>query len=320
MNWATKSYALFLALLAVIVGTVDGCAAPVVPPTNVIADADVRDCFLGTFEAAGPLDVAIVIDTSLSTRRSAEFDIDRDGSIDRFSRHSAIRRGDSRLAALIAGVRPLLRSAQDHDIRFSIVTFSGASVSRLVGQTRLTGSVRDSRIRADLSSEMLKLDYVLTDVLEAGSGGQTIFFAGMQRAIQSLTASYPQDRRKVVLFMSDSPRSSGLSLTGVAKRFDPRMKNAAISARIHNVVFHTFGVSPNSNSWRQESLGQIAGATGGNYHPVADPRRLYCHLANSLSPSFQQKRSWQSAFEALRALESESFDSDNPTKELPAKQ
>ena len=72
------------------------------------------------------------------------------------------------------------------DIRFSIVTFSGPNVARTVGQTQLTGSVRDSRIRAELTGNLRELDSVLTDVHEEGSDGKTIFFAGMQRATRSL--------------------------------------------------------------------------------------------------------------------------------------
>ena len=293
MNRATKLHSLFPAALAVIAFTAVtaiGCAAPIVPATNVVVDADVRNCSPSIFDAIGPLDVAIVIDTSQSTRRPTGFDIDQDGSIHRLYRNNAVDRGDSWLAAQIAAVRSLLRNAAGRDIHFSIVTFSGPSIERTVGRTQLTGSVRDSQIQAELTGDMLKLDSVLTEVFEAGSDGKTIFFAGMQRATRSLIESRDEKRRKVVLFMSDSPRPNSLDLDGNIEKRDPRMKNAAVSARGHDVVFHTFGLSWDSGSWRQKSLGRIAGATGGTYHPNEDPRQLYCHLAVSLLPPYQREQ------------------------------
>ena len=76
MNRATEFDSPWIATLAVIplfMLTVIGCAAPIVPSNNVIVDTDVRDCSPGIFDAVGPLDVAIVIDTSQSTRRSSGF-------------------------------------------------------------------------------------------------------------------------------------------------------------------------------------------------------------------------------------------------------
>lgn len=263
-----------------------GCAGPIVPATNVIVDADVRDCSLGLFDALGPLDVAIVIDVSQSTGRPAGFDIDRD---------------DSRLVVQIAAVRPLVRNAEGRDIRFSIVTFSGRSVPRIGGRIRLTGSARDSKIRAKLTGDISELDSVLKEVLEGGSDGMTVFFAGMQRGLQALIESRDESRRKIVLMMSDAARSNSLFFDRNTAELDPRMKNAAVRARRNGVVFHTFGISPASGLWRDRSLGQIAGATGGTYHPIANPRQLYCHLAYSLRPSYwQQQIGWQRAFASYR--------------------
>lgn len=299
MNRAPKLYSFFLtglAAIAFIAVSVIGCAAPIVPVANVVVDADVRDCSPSIFDSLGPLDVAIVIDVSQSTGRPTGFGIDR---------------GDSRLAAQIRAVRPLFRKARGRDIRFSIVTFSGRSTPRIGGRIRLTGSIRDSRIRAKLTGDMLELDSVLSDVLEAGSDGMTIFFAGMQRGIQSLIESRNETRRKVVLFMSDAPRSNSLFLSRNIKELDPRMKNAAVRARGHGIVFHTFGLSRDSSQWRERSLGQIAGATGGTFHPIEDPRQFYCHLANSLLPSYrQEQQDWQRAFARYRkrqAASSEGF-------------
>lgn len=297
-----------MAVLAVLAVLAVGCAAPTVPVTNVVDDGDLRECSASLFEGLGPLDVAIVIDTSQSTGRSAGFDIDLDGSIQRFHRNGTFDRGDSRLAAQVAAVRPLLRGAEGHDIRFSIVTFSGASVEKTVGRTQLIGSARDSRIRARLTNDMRALDGALDEILEIGNGGMTIFYGGMQRATRSLLESSVQTgqgepRRKIVLFMSDTARPNSLGLAGGIENADLRMKRAALRAQSHGIVFHTFGLSPRSDGWRDKAIGQIAGATGGTYHPIEDPGRFYCHLANSLLRSQPQQRpGWQNAFEELRAL------------------
>jgi Mg-chelatase subunit ChlD len=278
---------LFLVAIAAISGTLFACAAPIVPAENVVIDDDVRGCSTDLLAGVGPLDVAIVIDTSQSTGRPTGFDIDGDGVVRSFEHNSAIDRGDSRLAAQVAAIKRLFRNADGRGIRFSIITYSGPSVAHTVGRTQLTGSIRDSKVRADLTNDHAELDSVLTELLDRGSEGRTIFSAGMQRATRSLIkdSSRPdRRRRKLVLLLSDSAKPNSIDLDGNFERVDPRMKNAAITARVHEIVFHTFGLSPDSKMWRRQPLGQIAGATGGTYHPVEDPGQFYCHLAKSLAP------------------------------------
>ena len=300
MKGRPKLYSFFLVEIAAAISVMGlGCAAPIVPATNVVMDGEVRGCAPDILDGLGSLDVAIVIDTSQSTRRPTGFDIDGDGRIHSFQRDRAIDLGDSRLAAQVAAIRPLLRGAADPDVRFSIVTFSGPSIERTVGRTQLTPSVRDSSIRAELTNDTARLDSVLDDLLARGSDGMTIFSAGMGRATHSLLG-HPNDRqnrrrRKLVLFMSDSPRPYSLDVDGNLEEVDPRMKNAAILARGQGIVFHTFGLSPDSRQWRREALGQIAGATGGTYHPIEDPRHFYCHLAHTLIPPHQPSH-WKRAF------------------------
>ena len=278
-----------------------GCAAPVVPAANVIAEVDTRECSSGSLESLGPLDVALVIDTSQSTRRPSGYDIDQDGRIHTFDRSHAVDHGDSWLAVQIAAARPLVRSAAGHDIRFSIVTFAGSTIPRTVGGSQLIGSVRDSKLRARLTNDTQELDSVLRRVLAAGSNGKTVFSAGMQRATRSLTAYREEGRRQVVLMMSDSPIPNSVDTAGDIKELDPRMQNAAVLARRNGVVIHTFGLSKKSGEWRRKAFGQIPGATGGTFHPIEDPRQLYCHLVSALPPSYrQEQRGWQGAFARYR--------------------
>jgi Mg-chelatase subunit ChlD len=273
--------------IAVLCGTLPGCALPGVTVTNVVLDRDVRNCSSEVLHDVGSIDVALVIDTSQSTGRPTGIDVDGDGTIRTYQRNSALDRGDSRLAAQVAAVERLLRDTEDRDIRFSIITFNGPGIEHTVGRTQLAGSRRDSRIVVDLTTDRVPLRAALREVLERGSDGQTIFFGGMQRAARSLRETRDGAgwrRRKVVLLMSDRGTPNGLALDGRRLTVDSRMRNAAQRARNRGIVFHTFGLSPDSPAWRSEALGQIAGATGGTYHPVEDPEQLRCHLVSSLRP------------------------------------
>lgn len=307
---------------AILAAWLIGCATPVVPAQNVVVDLDVARCSDEIPDTLGPLDVAIVIDTSQSTGRPTGFDIDGDGVIRPFQRNSALDRGDSRLAAQIAAVRPLLRNSNGRDIRFSLITYSGPSVGVTVGRTQLSGSVRDSKLRAPLTSDLWRLDDKLTEILDGGSDGRTIFSAGMRRGTRSLTASHLDTRRKIVLFMSDSRRPNALDSNDSIEALDPRMMSAAVIARRNDVVFHTFGLSPKAGSWRREPLGQIAGATGGTYHPIDDPGELYCHLADALSYSIRsggsEQSDWQAAFARYRKQEAALSNTTGSPQESPA--
>lgn len=266
-----------------------GCAAPVVPAGNVVVDADVLDCSQAIFEALGPLDLAIAIDTSLSTRQTTGFDIDGDGSISTIRDYTD--RDDSRLSAQVAALKLLLRSAADRDIRFAIVTYSGPSIAPWSKRPIRIVLNRDAMIRTELTDDIALLESVLDEVLERGSKGTTNFYAGMRRSNRSLIESDDPARssRKLVLFMSDSPGPINLDIDGTIQYRDERMKSAALQARRHQIVFNTFGLSEDSGMWRRQSLGQISGATGGSYHAVEDPQQLYCHLASSLAPSPEER-------------------------------
>ncbi len=287
---------LLAGVIAVTTAALIGCAAPAPHFSNVVRDTDVVGCSSDDLASVRGLDVAIVIDTSQSTRRPSGYDVDRDGAVRAFRRNATFDKGDSRLAAQIAAVRPLIRAADGQDIRFSIVTFSGASIARTIGRTKLSGSKRDSRLRARLGTSTAQLESVLDEILAQGSNGLTIFYGGMRRASLSLLAEPTNGRRRLVLFMSDSANSWGRDVDDAVERLDSRMKNAALVARDHGIVFHTFGLSEHSADWRGRSIGQIAGATGGSYHPVEDPRNFYCHLARTLAPAAAPRSDWQRAF------------------------
>jgi hypothetical protein len=99
------------------------------------------------------------------------------------------------------------------------------------------------------------------------------------------------------------------------------MKSATVVAQRNRIVFNTFGLSPDASQWRDQALGQIAGATGGTYHPIEDPRQLYCHLASSLLPAYlQEQRKWQGAFARYRERQAISSKGAPQREEPPAGQ
>ena len=310
-----RSVRLGLGLLLILIAGL-ACPAPAVEWTNVVTDAEVRNCSPDIFKHAGALDVVVAIDTSLSTRRPTGFDIDGDEAVHRFARNNAIDRGDSRLAAQIAALRTLIREAEGTDIRFSIVTFSGPTTAKTTGLSHLSGSHRDSRIQANLTGDTARLDTVLSDVFDAGSNGKTVFSSGMQRATLSFTRRQALDRRRVALLLTDSPGTILLDTDGNIERLDPRMKSAAVIAIRNGITFHTFGLSQESEEWRDKAIGQIAGATGGSYHPVADPKYYYCHLAHSLLPA----DNWRRAFARYRNAQESDRDPTESSKRQDPRQ
>jgi len=287
-----------------IVATGLGCAASMPIVTNVVRDADVQGCSLEVLDQLVGLDVAIVIDTSLSTRRPSGIDVDGDGRISKFRRNPTFDRGDSRLAATIDGLRPLMRNAAEHDVRFSVVTFAGPNVSPILAENSLANTRSDSKVYSQLTTNTQQLDRALTEVLNRGSTGTSVFYAGMRRGFHTLTRETSEGRRRMVLLLSDGPRPTGNDPSGVDASGglifrDPRLKSAALMARERQVVFHTFGLSRESNSWRYQPLGRIAGATGGDYHAVEDPHLFYCHLAQALAPPSSES-DWERMFARVK--------------------
>ncbi|HEB88633.1 MAG TPA: VWA domain-containing protein [Deltaproteobacteria bacterium] len=179
-------------------------------------------------------------------------------------------------------MRRLIEQGLLYDIRFAIVSYSGPGIPWPDAGSKRVGLIRSARLRMPLTRDARQLQSALDGILERGSEGSTVFYAGMRRANRLLESVTDPSRRRLALFISDSPRSVSPGMTGEIRHVDPRLKIAAITARDRKIVFHTFGLSPESGAWRRKTLGRIAGATGGAYHPVEDPDLLYCHLVQAL--------------------------------------
>jgi hypothetical protein len=282
-----RRVASIVAALAML-GAVFGCWPPAPPDEDITAfDASELDCAPEIFDSMGPLDVAIAIDTSLSTVDPSGRDVDGDGVVGAIVESRYTDPDDSILSAIVASVRTLLENAADHDIHFSLITFSGRMNPSSAEPPKRVILRRDAVIRTALTDDTQALIASLDAVLERGSKGMSNYFAGMRLATRSLveTKDIERESRKRVLFISDSPTplSRRAGDVGVFTPRDVRLESSAREAIGHRVIFNTFGVAEDSKKWRKFTLGRIAGATGGTYHAVEDSTALYCHLASSLT-------------------------------------
>jgi hypothetical protein len=173
------------------------------------------------------------------------------------------------------------------DVRFSVVSYSG---SNQIPDTALPVGIvwnDEAIVEVALTSETLALNVALQRVLSRGSSGTTSFSAGMLRAIETLSGeadprSSPRDAAKIVLFLSDNPDTIVIDGVGNSSRVDTRMYSAASRAIDLGIVFNTFGLGHAASHEGDHTLSRIAGATGGIYRPVPDPRTLACNLAQAL--------------------------------------
>ena len=109
--------------------------------------------------------------------------------------------------------------------------------------------------------------------------GMTSFATGMGAAIDVLSGDSGRQAvpRRVAFLVSDSPAPN-------SKRAGPPLKGAALRAVAEGVIFHTFGLGEAASTTPPFPLSSIAGATGGSYSQVSDPRNLYCHFLKAAGP------------------------------------
>ena len=270
-----------------------GCvsrAAP--PPQPVIAELPRRplsECDRIQVRDVGPLDVAILLDISLSTAAASGADIDRDGRIGRArgrgrAASESTDPGDSILAAQVAGARSLVHHLRDLDVRFAVIAFSEVSPPEAEDTARAGASRRSSDAFAATvpTQDAAEIDAALGRVLEAGSAGGVRFAGGMLLANRVLTeaADLQRDARLVALMVSDSARP--LLTHPEVSVVDPAMKSAAVEAIRALIRFHTFGLNEAAGTQTPHALSRIAGATGGSFAAVADATLLHCHMLRAL--------------------------------------
>jgi hypothetical protein len=232
-------------------------------------------------------DVVIAIDRSTSTRSPTGIDIDGNGRIGEFRHSEYTDRGDSWLAAELAAVRRLIDVARLGGMRFAIVSYSGRQDFPLEDSVTQRVDRRDARLEVDLTDDLPSLEAAVERVASRGSDGASSFAPAMRLAVRSLNAAEGDRgaRRRRVLFLSDSPTPVRYAPMDAIAYDDPRMEVEARRAIASGVSFHSFGIGDAAGTGSTHALAQIAGATGGTYRAVPDPRGLYCQMLAALGAS-----------------------------------
>jgi hypothetical protein len=234
-------------------------------------------------------DVVIAIDRSTSTRNPTGWDLDGDGVVGEFRRSEYTDRGDSLLAAELAAVQRLIDVARLGGMRFAIVSYSGRHDFPLEDSVTQRVDRSDARLEAELTDDLAALEAAVERVGDRGSDGASSFAPAMRLALLSLSArsdSGEPARRRRVLFLSDSPAPVRYAPMGRIAYDDARMEIEARRAIKSGVSFHSFGLGEAADAADSpHALAQIAGATGGTYRAVSDPRNLYCQMLAALGAS-----------------------------------
>lgn len=269
-------------IVFVAMGVLVGCASSL--DTEGVEEVPAPlNCSVEKLNALGPSDVVFAFDNSLSSQHPSGFDIDGDGTVGEIRSSVFTDRGDSWLGVEVEAARKLIRNTEDLDIRFSTLTFSGFPFFSRRGSLSLAVGSRDAKERARLTRSRSLLESALDQIMTLGSDGSPNFYAGARRANQVLIEAKNQKRRKIVMYMSDTPgplfRELGKPLRG---GIGADVARATREAERNDITFNTFGLTQKSGAWRGYSLGLIAQMTGGTYHAAIDPTRLYCHLVDSL--------------------------------------
>jgi hypothetical protein len=229
-------------------------------------------------------DVVIAIDRSTSTREPTGLDLDGDGRIGEFRRSTYTDRGDSLFAAELAAVARLIAVARLGGMRFAIVSYSGRETHPLEDSATQHVDRQDARLEAALTDDLAELEAAVARVADRGPDGASSFAPAMRLAVRSLAAD-PGDgtaRRRRVLFLADTPTPVRYAPMDRIAYDDARMEIEARRAIASRVSFHSFGIGEAATADPAHALAQIAGATGGTYRAVPDPRGLYCQMLAAL--------------------------------------
>jgi hypothetical protein len=227
-------------------------------------------------------DVVIAIDRSTSTREPTGLDLDGDGTIGEFRHSRYTDYGDSMFAAELAAVGRLIEVARLGGMRFAIVSYSGRQEFPLEDSFTQHVDRSDARLETALTDDPAALEAAVARVAQRGPDGASSFAPAMRLALRSFTTADAPAARRRVLFLSDSATPVRYAPMDRIAYDDARMEIEARRAIASGVSFHSFGIGEAVDADASHALAQIAGATGGTYRPVPDPRALYCQMLAAL--------------------------------------
>ena len=231
-------------------------------------------------------DVAIVIDTSLSTIEPTGADVNGNGivgspylgPVGSLFDAAGDDPGDSILAAEVAAARRLLRELDPRSTRVALITFAGEMEPVPSRFFFSRSAAPPATTREPLTREFARIERALDDLLASEPDGVTHMAAGVDQATRELLGqpgarSAPDPRsEKVVLFLTDGqptlPYGPGKDAENVRAVLD-----AAERARQGAVRVHTFAIGPEALAGPIATV-ELAARTHGYFIPVRDPGDL----------------------------------------------
>ncbi|MBW2693230.1 MAG: VWA domain-containing protein [Deltaproteobacteria bacterium] len=249
--------------------------------------AVVSDSACGTFVAGRAMalddrskrfDVALVLDTSGSTRAATGADVDGDGvvgmeqrgRISSFFGGGSTDEGDSVLAAEVAAARQILRDFDPRTTRVAVVTFAGGDGRKETGPPALT--------RQPLTSEYARVEQALDFILRAEPHGQTHISGAVDHATMELLgligsrSDKLSDSEKLVFFFTDGQPT--LPYGPLAQSDNTRaVRRSAMRANKAGIRIHSFAIGPEALAGPIASV-ELADMTGGSFIPVRHPGEL----------------------------------------------
>jgi von Willebrand factor type A domain len=230
-------------------------------------------------------DVAIVIDTSLSTIEPTGADVNGNGIIGTpqlggvSSLFGAAEDdpGDSILAAEVAAARGLLWELDPRTTRVALITFAGEL--GIIPDTILPRSASPPAVtREPLTREFRRIERALDKLLAEKPAGVTHMAAGVDQATLELLGqagarSKPDPRsEKVMFFLTDGqptlPFGPGKDAENVGA-----VLGAAERARAAGVRVHSFAIGPEALAGPVATV-ELAARTQGYFIPVREPGDL----------------------------------------------
>jgi hypothetical protein len=242
---------------------------------------------------APAFDIAILIDTSGSTRAPAGVDINGNGIVGTKSNTRLVISifgvvqdtlsdpGDNVLAAEVLAAQKLISQLDPRSTRIALISFSGdylPGTGHAGNQTFLANpATPDAYLEQPLTNNFRIARVALNQIKRDGPHGGTNIASGIRLAIQELTGlarsgSTPRPRaQKVILLLTDGIPTFPV---GSATISDPEDIRAAVSSA---TVAGRFGIKVHSFALGREALSEpytvkeVARVTGGRFTPVEDP-------------------------------------------------
>ncbi len=228
-------------------------------------------------------DVAIVIDTSLSTIEPTGADVNGNGIVGSPQLGGASSLfgaeedpGDSILAAEVAAARGLLSELDPRNTRVALVTFAGELEP--VPYFFPSSAKPPAVTREPLTRKFRRIERALDELLAEKPAGVTHMAAGVDQAIRELLGqpgarSKPDPgSEKVILFLTDGqptlPYGPGKDAENVGAVLE-----AAERARAGGIRVHSFAIGPEALAGPIATV-ELAARTRGYFIPVREPGDL----------------------------------------------